>query len=325
MTKYHYALAGLAWIGCATPTASLEQGILTTDDTDVAAECAGILEYANTAPQPALEAFLPVATASAVVARRTQAPFVSIADLSSVSGIAQGRLEQITSAARGADFIDADCAGVYDELAVSADDRGAILAFVNTASSERLTAALRFRPDTVAPALIAARPFTTLEALAGANGVGPATFRALRDAAIDGPFDELVNAVNALHRDVTIVTDFDPYRSLFEGSGHLTSMTCFGLDPDFVAEYGGVDRPNLADGAEVVQSVRGHVGWANRFHQLTIDPEIGLADLAAQTAGGTFQGCYTSFAPDPWSGVNRAFFVNIDTGYRVLSETRWSE
>lgn len=327
MTKYHFALAGLAaWVGCATPTASIEQDILTTDDTDLAAECAGILDYANTAPQSALEAFLPAQTATAVVARRTQTPFVSIADLSSVSGIAQGRLEQITAAARTAGLIDATCAGVYDELSVSADDRAAILAFVNTATRERLKAALRFHPGTLSDALIAARPFATLEALAGFNGIGPVSFRALRNAAIDGPFDQLATAVNALpHHEVEILTDFDVYRAVSAVSARLTSLTCFGIDPEFVAEFGGEYRANLADSAEVTASVRGHVEFANRFHQLTIDPEPGLADLAALTAGGSFEGCYLSYAPDPWSGVNRAFFNNVDTGFRVLSELRWSE
>ena len=321
-----FAAAGLG-LGCATPTSELEHEILTTGDTDVAAECAGILEYANQASFATLDAFLPVDVASAIVARRTLSPFVSIADLSSVTGVAQARLELIEDHARGDDFIDEDCAGVYEELAVSADDRGAILTFVNTASTARLTAALRFRPDVVGPQLVAARPFTTLQQLVDMYGIGPASFRAIRDAAIVGPFDILVAAVNALHNEVEIRTDFDPYAALFgEGtSGQLGGLTCFGMDPDAVTQASGTIRPNLADGPEVNTAVTNAVNYANRYNTLPIAPAPGLADLAAQTANQTFYGCYGQYVPNPWCGFSLAFFVNTQTGYRVRIDSGWCE
>ena len=324
-----FAVVGLGLgIGCATPvTSEIEHEILTTGDTDVPADCGGILDYANQASLAALDAFLPADVANAIIARRTLSPFVSLADLSSVQGIAQARLELITAAARSASYIDADCAGVYEELAVSADDSGAILTFANTASSERITAALRFKPDTVAPLLIAARPFTTLQQLVDVYGIGPASFRAIRDAAIVGPFDLLVTAVNALHTEVELRTDFDPYAAMFgqDVSGQLGLETCFGMDPTAVAQAGGTLRPNLADGAEVNAAVTNAVNYANRYHTLTIDPAPGLADLAAQTAGQSFYGCYGEYVPNPWCGMNLAFFVNTQTGYRIRIDSGWCE
>ena len=50
-----------------------------------------------------------------------------------------------------------------------------------------------------------------------------------------------------------------------------------------------------------------------------------FANTLTQVSGQQFAGCYYSFAPDPWSGVNRSAFINTKTGYRVLTETRWSE
>lgn len=305
------------------PETGTASSALTTGDVDFAPECSGIIAYINWASPQSLDAYLPNNVAAAIVQRRAVHPFVSIADISSVSGIAQARLEQITSRAYTYDFIDAECAGVYEELAVSHDDREAILAYVNTASASELTQVVRFEPDNVVPLLIAGRPFTTLQALVDVYGVGPVTFRSIRDAAIDGPFDLLAKKVNSVHRDAALSTSFDWFDVLVDQPGQH-SMECFGVDPGLVSDFGGVLRPNLATGSEVVAEVTNTVSFADRYDEVG-SAAAGLADLTALTAGQTFFGCYIGFAPDPWSHVSRAFFVNTQTGYRVLSETSWSE
>lgn len=299
--------------------------LLTTDDTDLAVECTGIVTYINWASYSELDYYLPSNLATAIVNRRNVTPFVDIADISSVSGIAQARLEQITGRAYTFDFIDADCAGVYEELAVSYDDRAAILAYVNTASQATLEDVVRFEKHTVAPLIVSSRPFTNLTQLADLYGIGPSTFRALRDAAIESPFDELAGRVNDAEQDVIIRTDFDWFATLYEQPGQPTHLTCFGLASSIVVDdLGGTLRGTLADDEEVYDHVAGTVDYADRYDEVG-DATAGLADLAAQVDGQSFFGCYLSFAPDPWSGINRAFFVNTVTGYRVYTETRWSE
>ena len=319
---------GLGCMAEEAPPPAAETGTatsaLTTADVDFAPECSGILAYINWASLQSLEAYLPDTVAAAIVQRRTSQPFTSIADISSVTGIAQARIAQITSRAYSYDFIDAECAGVYEELAVSHDDREAILAYVNTASASELEQVVRFEADNVVPLLIAGRPFTSLQTLVDVYGVGPVTFRSLRDAAIDGPFDVLAKKVNSVHRDASISRSFDWFDVLTYQPGQQHSMECFGVDPGLVASFGGVLRPNLATGSEVVAEVADTVSFADRYGEVG-SAAAGLADLTAQTTGQTFFGCYIGFAPDPWSGVSRAFFVNTQTGYRVLTETSWSE
>lgn len=297
---------------------------LTTGDVDFAPECAGILGYANWASLSELDAYLPSTVANAIVQRRAVQPFTSIADISSVTGIAQARLAQITSRAYTYDFIDVECAGVYEELAVSYDDSVAILAYANTAGASELESVVRFEAANVVPQLIAGRPFTTLQALVDTYGVGPATFRSLRDAAIDGPFDLLAKKVNATAGMAKLSLSFDWFDLVVEQHWGQSSIECFGVDPGLVNSVGGVIRPNLATGSEVLADVTDTVSSADAYGQVG-DATAGLADLAAQTAGQTFFGCYISYQPDPWSQVNRAFFVNTKTGYRVLSQTGWSE
>jgi hypothetical protein len=217
-----------------------------------------------------------------------------------------------------------ECAGMYEELAVSYYDRVAILYFVNNASQEELRAAVRFEANTVVPLLLSGRPYNSLQTLVDTYGIGPSTFRAFRDAAIESPFDELAGRVNGVERDVTIQTTFDWFSVMAEEPGHPASMVCFGLAESLVDEFYGDVRPNLADGDEVLAQVTGAVDYADRYDEVG-DASAGLADLAAQVEGQTFFGCYLSFHPDPWSGINRAFFVNTETGYRVYTETRWSE
>lgn len=298
--------------------------VLTKGDTDVPAECQGILTYVNTASLAALDAVLPSNVASGIVARRATQPFFDLIDLSSVSGIAQARLLQIVTAARAGGYLAPGCAGVYEELAVSVDDQNAILAYINTVTPGELQQVVRFQAENTVPALLAGRPFGTLQALADTYGVALETFRSIRDAAIDSPFDLLADSVNLVDGDSTLTTAFDVFDTLVDQPGRPRGLTCFGIDPALVASFGGTMRSNLANATEVVNQVTSTVSYANRYGQVT-GVSAGLADLGTLVANQTFAGCYQTFQPDPWSGVNRAFFVNTRTGYRVLTETRWSE
>ncbi|MEZ4361318.1 MAG: hypothetical protein R3B48_14125 [Kofleriaceae bacterium] len=302
----------------------IAQALLTTSDVDVAVECQGILGYVNSASVEALDAYLPLSVANAIVARRATSAFVSLADLSSVSGIAQARLAAITNAARTANWIDADCAGVYEELAVSADDRAAILTYVNTTSQAQLTPVLRFDKELTAAQLVLRRPFSDLQTLVDTYGVGLETFRSIRNAAIVTPFDLLVDAVNAAHRNSALSTAFDWYDEIVNMPGQPTGLTCFGIDPAVVAIIGGDLRPNLANGAEVIAAVTQSVNYANRNGQLP-GVAAGMADLASLVDGQTFAGCYLSFAPNPWGEISRAFFINTQTKFHILAETSWFE
>jgi hypothetical protein len=68
------------------------------------------------------------------------------------------------------------------------------------------------------------------------------------------------------------------------------------------------------------------VSYANRNGQIPSSVvQTGLANLDARIAGRTFKGCYFSFADDPWSGNNVAFFVDTVNGFSVLTETYWVE
>ena len=304
--------------GCVEPVATgeIQSNLLTTGDTDLAADCAGVLSFVNGASLATLDAFLPSNVAQAIVARRASAPFVSIADLSSVSGIAEARLRQIGEAARTNGYIGAACAGVYQELAISADDGAAILTFVNRAATEAVIDSLRSsQAETVGPALVAARPFSSLEQLAAQSGIGPASFRGIRDAAIIGPFDQLVTAVNATPSGTVVVslrTGFEPVEALYaEAYGQRSAPICFGMPAQIVA-----------DAAEVMSRVTSAVASA---WPLPISSAPGLADLAAQVAGQGFYGCSLSYQPNPWCGLDRSFYINTVTGYRVFVETGWCE
>jgi len=333
MTRITTTLALLAGLGgCAidptdssdlTPTGSTSAA-LTADDVDYAQECTGILTYAENASFDELHGYLPSNVVNAIIARRSQGPFHSIAEISAVPGIAEARLAQIGQRANQLDYTDVGCLGVFEELAVSYDDAASIVAYTNGASAAALATVVRFDPDQTVAQLIARRPFTTLQEVVDTYGVGPATLRSLRNAAIDGPFDQLIAQVNNAHRDVTITLNFDWFTVLFEEPGQPAHIECFGVDDDLVREVFGSIRPNLADGPEVIAQVTGAVGYANRFGDLG-DTTAGLADLARQVTGQSFFGCDLRFHPDPWSGIDRAFFVSTTTGYRVFTETRWSE
>lgn len=322
------AMSAMVLAGCAVEPAVLETrattSAVTVHDTDLAPECGGILSYVNGATLAELDSYLPSDVAAAIVQRRAMGAFSDLEDLSSVSGVAQARLELIAARARALGFIDAACAGVYEELAVSADDRALILTYVNTASEAALWDVVRTEPNTVAPLLVASRPYSSLQQLANVSGVGPSTFRSLRDAAVVDPFDELIGRVHEADDDTTIKTAFNWYAVAGEQPGHQAGMECFGVPADLVNSYGGLLRANLATGSEVLAQVTGTISYANRYGGVG-STTAGLAHLSAQVAGQTFLGCYIDYHPNPWCGVNRAFFVNKDTGYRVLTETRWCE
>ncbi len=320
--------ACLAFAGCAAESTSIgeiESRVTTTGDTDLASDCAGVLTFVNTASFATLDAYLPSNVAHGLVARRATAPFVSIADVSSVSGVADARLRQIGEAARAQGAIGASCAGVIQELAVSADDAAAMLSFANTASVDDLIDALRAsNAEDIGPQLVAARPYDTLNKLAAQPGVGPASFRGLRDAAVIGPFDQLVTAVNATPAEVTLRTGFDPIEALYpQAYGQRSAPICFGMPADLVAQAGGSLRPNLATGSEVYDAVTNAIAVSGYTGSATA---AGLADLAAHTSGQTFYGCVDiGYEPNPWCGTNRSFFVNTLTGYRMFVETGWCE
>jgi DNA uptake protein ComE-like DNA-binding protein len=316
-------------VACGPELASNEsQSLLTTPDRDVAPECQGILDYASTATAAQLDAFLPTAVADAIVAGRAGAPYAQLAALLAVPGVGPARAHAITSAARDAGLVGEACAGIVEELALSTEDEAALVDFANTATDDDLRA--EGIAERTITALIAGRPFAAAGAIAAVRGVGPDTFRALRDggvaAASPGPFDVLADAVNDAGTDVALRTRFD-WRAILadqDSAGRLTSATCFGIDEDLLIP-GTTVRPDLATSAEVVAAITSAVRWADRGGGIGIDTGPGLADLAARTDGRTFAGCYLRYEPDPWSGVNRQFFVDTAGSFQVFSDLRWSE
>jgi hypothetical protein len=154
------------------------------DQGDTAPECAGFLTYANTATYPALDAYLPSNVAQAIIDTRAALPFDSVASVVAVNGVAEVRLQQILSAARADALVGASCSGIYDQIAISAGEADAIVALVNTASTDELHDILAFLINhTVVDTLVATRPYANTGAVAATSGVGPAVFRALRNAA----------------------------------------------------------------------------------------------------------------------------------------------
>ena len=334
--KIFTVLAGVAGMsaGCANAGAgaaasddgSAREALAAAGADDVSPECEGIIGYANFATFEMLDAFWPSDLAQRVVTTRSTAPFTTLASLSSVSGMGDFRLQQIEHEARAEEFIDQTCSGIYEELALSAGDATAVVAYVNGVPEVELDGVLSFLINPMArDNLLAGRPFANVGAIAGVAGVGVDTFRALRDAAVSrGPFEALASAVNGLERDVTILRHFDWVDVVTSDTGRLSGMTCFGVDESLLVN-GATIRPELADAAEVLAAVTSAVDYADRFDDLTVDPAPGLADLAQRVEGGTFFGCYLRYTPDPWSGINRNFFVDTVTGFGVLTETRWSE
>jgi DNA uptake protein ComE-like DNA-binding protein len=319
-------LAGCADPNETEPVAASRGALLTTEDVDVAVECQGIITYANWASFENLDYVLPAATAQNIIDARTIHPFETLADLSAVSGVGPATLQLIFGRAATYDFIDADCNGIYEEIALSHDDAANLRTYVNTVSEEELTGVLAFLIGYQArDAILAARPYTTVQQIADTAYVGPVTFRALRNAAnMRGPFEVLAQAVNDVHADVVILRWFDWQEVLASDTGHLTGQGCYGVDPELMVPGAEIITTPF-DGEDVVNVVTGAVSYADRFDGLALDPAAGLADLEARVDGHTFFGCYISIAPNPWCGINRTFFVDEAGGFTVFVETSWCE
>ncbi|APR82117.1 putative lipoprotein [Minicystis rosea] len=317
-------------VGCADPSTveevASDSAPLTSTDVDVAPECQGIIDFVNVASFATLDAYLPSNVAQNIVTRRSSSLFTSIADLASVSLVGDARLTQIHQGAGAEGYIGASCIGIYDQLAVSSDDAAAIVSLVNSVSSTELH---DYLPDAWngASNLLNLRPFTTVAQISNTSGIGPSSVRRIRNAAtLAKPFEAVAAAATGLHRDADILTQFDWFQKVVTADDHYHqgSLTCFGLPLDYMPS-GTTVRSNLADATEVYNEVVSTLTFANRYNELGIDPTAGLANLQSRLAGHTFFGCYISYADDPWSGNNQAFFVDPDTGFHVLTETRWSE
>jgi DNA uptake protein ComE-like DNA-binding protein len=323
--------AGALMMGCVetADVGSEEVGsgsaALTATDVDVAPECQGILQFANQASFATLDVYLPSNVAQNIVSVRAAAPFVTLADLSDVPLVGEVRLTQIHGGALAEGLITSSCVGIYDELAVSADDAAAMVELVNTASSTQLH---DYLPNAWNGAvnLLAVRPFATVSQISSTSGIGPVSLRTIRNmATLAHPFENLAAAVTGLNRDADILTRFDWY-ALAQGPGQysLNGMECFGIDPALLPNGTSI-RSNLAGAAEVYAQVEATIDFADRFDELATSPAAGLANLSSLIAGRTFKGCYISYADDPWSGNDMAFFVDTESGFGVLTETRWSE
>ena len=328
-----FALGFLAGCGGAEPAEpsellGTEQAALTQFDVDVAPECQGIIDFVNTASFATLDAYLPSDLALNLIGQRGVSPFTTLASVSAVNGAGAFRLKQIESGARQEGYIGASCVGIMDEIAISADDEARILGLVNTVSSTELHDILPYAWNG-ATNLLNTRPLATAEGISNTSGIGPVSMRNLRNAAtLSVPFEDLVAAVNALPKPdygTVMARHFDRYDLAWGGYYQLSGMECFGIDPEDLPK-GTTIRANLADAAEVHAAVVSSLNYAGQSNQIPASVlSQGIANLDALTAGRSFKGCYISYANDPWSGNNMAFFVDTVSGFSVLTETYWSE
>ncbi|WP_255442447.1 hypothetical protein [Corallococcus sp. Z5C101001] len=313
----------------APSTAQQQAPILTQTNVDVAQECTGILEFANKASYQILDRFLPSNVVTNIVNRRATAQFTSLADLSSVTLVGPTRLKQLEGGARTLDYIDADCVGIMDGLAISRDDQTAIVALVNSIDDSELHDVL---PNAWNGAvnLLGHRPFTTAQQIADTTGIGDVSFRNIRNSAtLSRPLEALFAAVNAIPSNgsagVTTLRHFDWWKIATASHYYENEKVCFGLEPSSVPRYAKV-RPNLADSAEVIAAVERSITGVNG--DVTISPQVlkaGRDNLAELTAGRSFKGCILSYGDDPWSRHNVSIFVDTTTGFSVLAETWWAE
>lgn len=334
-------LAASLLVGCGpaesepsfTPSLERKAAPLTTTDVDVAPECQGILTFVNTASFETLDAYLPSDAASNLVARRSTAPFATLAEVSAVNRVGPVRLTQIESGARALSYIDSTCAGILDELALSTDDAAAMVSLVNTVSASTLYAVLPYAWNG-ATNLINLRPFTSVQAISNVSGIGAVSLRNLRNAATMGySLEVLVSAVNALPEDLwTVKLDqsFEVANVIAgeHGNEHNTGGTCFGIDPSTFPSTNWTNRPALATATEVLDYVSSAVSFANYHHNDPISGEVledGLANLEARIAGRTFKGCHLSYSKGPWAGIQVHFFVDTETGFRILTVQHWVE
>jgi hypothetical protein len=329
-------LAASLFAGCGgsesePSSASLaqQQAPLTGTDVDVAPECQGLLTFVNVAPFATLDAYLPSDVATNLVARRESSPFVSLADISSVRLMGPARLTQIETGARSEGFLFSACVGIQDDLAISTDDEAAMVALVNSISSTELHDILPYAWNGAAN-LLGSRPFTSALGISNTSGIGSVSFRNLRNAAtLSRPFEQLIDAVNGVPQPswngANLARHFDRYELAWAYHYYYSGLECFGIDAEDLPQGTSI-RPNLATATEVYNEVAGTVSYANRNGQIPASLiQAGLANLSARIAGRTFKGCYISYANDPWSGNNLAFFVDTVSGFSVMSETYWSE
>ncbi|HYI02584.1 hypothetical protein [Hyalangium sp.] len=312
-----------------SPSVERQQAPLTTTDVDVAPECQGLLHFVNGASFQTLDEYLPSDVATHLVTLRASSPFVTLAQVAVVQGVGPARLEQIEGGARAEGFIGPSCVGIMDELAVSTDDSAAMVSLVNTLSDSELHDVLPYAWNG-AVNLLSLRPFTSAQGISDVAGIGNVSLRNLRNAAtLSRPLEALIAAVNAVPQSgsygANMARHFDWWQIVTGGYYQFGGLECFGLEPNSVP-YGATLRPNLANAAEVRAEIVSTVSTANRHNQISSSViSAGLANLDALSAGRSFKGCYFSYANDPWSGHNVAFFVDTVTGFSVLTETYWSE
>ncbi|AKQ67277.1 putative lipoprotein [Myxococcus hansupus] len=306
-----------------------QQAPLTETDVDLAPECQGVLDYLNESDFDRLDAALPSNVAHNLIAAR---PFSTVAQVAAVKLVGDARLQQIVSAARGLDYIEAECYGILDSLALSQDDATAIVSLVNSISATGLHDIL---PDarTGATNLRNLRPFATVDAIANTSGIGAVSLRNLRNAAtLSRPFEALIEAVHALPRPnhgTNMARHFDWLSKVNSQYFNFQIQECFGIRPQLLPDNGrGISmRPNLADGAEVYAAVEAGIAYAEN-HTNVVDPQVktaGLENLAALTSGRSFFGCQYGFSNDPWSNHGVSFYVDTQTGFSVYVDTFWVE
>ncbi|WP_375755925.1 hypothetical protein [Corallococcus exercitus] len=314
----------------STPAVEQQQApILTQTNVDVAIECSGILEFANTASYSLLDRYLPSNVVTNIVNRRATALFTSLADLSTVPLVGPARLKQLEGGARTMDFIDADCVGILDGIAISRDDQTAIVALVNSIDDSELHDVL---PDAWNGAvnLLNTRPFTTAQQIADTAGIGDVGFRNIRNSAtLSRPLEALFSAINAIPGNgsygATALRHFDWWNIAIQNHRYRDQKICFGLEPSSVP-YGATIRPNLADAAEVRDAVESAIGYVNGDTLIPAPVRTaGLANLDALTQGRSFKGCILTYENDPWSRNTVHIFVDTVNGFSVMTETWWAE
>lgn len=297
---------------------------------DTAPECHGFLDYANTATFAQLDAYLPSNVAQAIVDARASQPFSSVASVVAVNGVAEARLQQLYTAAKNGAYVGASCSGIYDSVAVSTAEAGAIVDFVNQASREEIRGVLSFLiNETVVDTLTATRPYASVVAVSNTSGVGNAVFRSLRNAATHWrPFEQLVSKVNGLdHPDaqIRLVQHFD-WRSIVAEAQNdrMTSMECFGIAPALLPQ-GATTRSNLANGGEVLGVVSNAVASSHVFAETSFNPAPGLADFGGRSTNHSFFGCYIHYQPNPWVYDSKVFFVDTQTGASIQVSLHYVE
>src|SRR3954469_21202178 len=124
-------------VGCGGPEPLARgQAPLTTTDVDVAPECQGYMTFVNTASYDTLHLSVPSNVVTNIIAAR---PMATLAALVAVNQVATTRLNQLYAGAVAQGYLNSSsCIGIYDELAVSADDQARLVGLVNSISDQEL-------------------------------------------------------------------------------------------------------------------------------------------------------------------------------------------